>query len=151
WQEETNWFPVHNRAWLAATVPELASPFPTHHSFANATIQSILTSRYENCKRLEATELRSGVFLNRGSHFEWVPLPREAQVSPVFSINVGDFDADGKEDLFISQNVFSAVPENVAQEAISRDDSGRGLWLRGSGDGRFTAIDGSISGIKIYG
>jgi enediyne biosynthesis protein E4 len=61
------------------------------------------------------------------------------------------FDGDGIEDLFISQNFFSAIPETAAQEAISRDDSGRGLWLRGSGNGTFTATDGSITGIKVYG
>jgi hypothetical protein len=80
-----------------------------------------------------------------------VPLPRDAQLSPVLSVNVGDFDGDGIEDLFISQNFFSAVPESAAQEALSRDDSGRGLWLRGNGDGTFSAIDGSITGIKVYG
>jgi hypothetical protein len=69
----------------------------------------------------------------------------------VFSINVGDFDGDGVEDLFISQNFFSAIPETTAQEAFSRDDSGRGLCLHGNGDGTFTALDGSITGIKIYG
>src|SRR5262249_43002683 len=42
-------------------------------------------------------------------------------------------------------------PEQTGQEAISRDDSGRGLWLRGNGDGTFTALDGSITGIKAYG
>ncbi len=151
WQQETNWFPVHNRAWLAATIPELASHFPTHQAFAQATMPGILAARYEQTKMLEATELRAGIFLNRGSHFEWVPLPREAQLSPVLSINVGDFDGDGIEDLFISQNFFSTIPESAAQEAVSRDDSGRGLWLRGRGNGTFAALDGSFTGIKVYG
>jgi len=151
WQQGTNWFPVHNRAWLATSLPELASRFPTHHAFSQATIPNILGEHYSQAKMLEATELRSGLFLNRGSHFEWVPLPREAQLAPVFSVNVGDFDGDGVEDLFLSQNFFSSVPENAAQEAFSRDDSGRGLWLRGNGNGSFTAIDGSITGVKVYG
>ena len=151
WQQGTSWFPVHNRNWLAATLPALASRFPTHHAFANATLPDILGDHYGTAKTLEANELRSGIFLNRGSHFEWVPLPREAQLSPVISINVGDFDGDGVEDLFLSQNFFSAVPETAAQEALSRDDSGRGLWVRGTGQGTFTAIDGSVTGIKVYG
>jgi hypothetical protein len=151
WQQETNWFPLHNRAWLAATIPELATPFPTHLAFAGATVPGILGGRYAQAKMLEVNELRSGIFLNRGSHFEWMPLLREAQLSPVFSINVGDFNGDGIEDLFLSQNCFSALPESAAQEALSRDDSGRGLWLRGNGQGTFTAVDGSFTGIKIYG
>jgi hypothetical protein len=151
WQQGTNWLPIHNRAWLAATIPQLASRFPSHHAFAQATLPDILGGLYTQAKMLEATELRSGIFLNRGTHFEWVPLPREAQLAPVFSVNVGDFDGDGIEDLFLSQNFFSSVPENAAQEAFSRDDCGRGLWLRGNGDGTFKALDGSLTGIKVYG
>lgn len=151
WQRETNWFPVHNRLWLARAFPEVTGRFPTHQVFANAAVADILGARYQNASRLEATELESGVFLNRGTRFEWIPLPRDAQLSPAFSVNVGDFDGDGLDDLFLSQNSFSAVPENASAEAFSRDDSGRGLWLRGSGRGTFTAVDGSITGIKIHG
>jgi enediyne biosynthesis protein E4 len=67
------------------------------------------------------------------------------------SINVADFDGDGIEDLFLSQNFFSAIPENASAEALSRNDSGRGLWLRGNGNGTFKGVDGSETGIKIYG
>jgi hypothetical protein len=151
WQDGTNWLPVHNRTWLARTAPELAAQFPTHRTFGTATVQQILGPRYGESQVLKATELRSGVFLNRGSRFEWLPFPREAQLAPVFSINVGDYDADGNEDLFLSQNCFSAVPEDASAEAISRDDAGRGLWLRGNSLGRFKAVDGSVTGIKVYG
>src|SRR5207249_2069165 len=114
-------------------------------AFAKATIEQILGARYAQAKVLEATELESGIFLNRGSHFDWAPLPREAQLAPVFSINVGDFDGDGIEDLFLSQNFFGTGSD------LSRDDDGRGLWLRGSGSGTFTAVDASITGVKIQG
>src|SRR5436309_10309016 len=123
----------------------MADEFPTHQAFAKATVKEILGPRYEKAGSVEATELESGVFLNRGSHFDWVPLPREAQLAPVFSINVGDFDGDGIEDLFLSQNFFGTASD------LSRDDAGRGLWLRGSGRGTFTAVDASVSGVKING
>jgi hypothetical protein len=151
WSRGTDWFPAHNRVWLAAGLPELASRFPTHQAFAKATLQDILGDRYANAKRLEVTERQSGIFLNRGSRFDWLPLPLQAQLSPVFSVNVGDYDADGIEDLFLSQNSFSAIPEGGGAEAYSRDDSGRGLWLRGDGRGNFTAMDGSLTGIQVYG
>src|SRR5207249_12245580 len=133
------------RTWLAHGLPELQNQFPTHQAFGKATVQEILGARYERAKILDATELESGVFLNRGSHFDWVPLPREAQLAPVFSINVGDFDGDGIEDLFLSQNFFGTASD------LSRDDGGRGLWLRGKGDGTFTAVEASVSGVKIHG
>ena len=145
WLSGGHWLPVRNRLWLASGLPEMAAEFPTHQAFAKATVKEILGPRYEKAGSVEATELESGVFLNRGSHFDWVPLPREAQLAPVFSINVGDFDGDGIEDLFLSQNFFGTASD------LSREDGGRGLWLRGSGQGTFTAVEDSISGVKIHG
>ncbi len=145
WQQGGDWFPVRNRAWLAGAMPELAGRFPTHQAFGRATVQEILGAQYEKANTLDVTELESGIFLNRGSHFAWVPLPREAQLAPVLSINVGDFDGDGIEDLFLSQNFFGTASD------LSRDDNGRGLWLRGTGGGTFTATDASITGVKVYG
>jgi hypothetical protein len=151
WQQGQDWFPIHNRIWLAQSLPGLASQFPTHMAFAKASVTQILGEHTQTARKLAVSELRSGIFLNCGSSFEWMPLPREAQFSPVFSTCVGDFDGDGIEDLFLSQNCFSAVPENTSQEAITRNDGGRGLLLRGSGGAGFTPIDGSVTGIKIYG
>jgi enediyne biosynthesis protein E4 len=156
WQSGADWFPVHNRMWTAGAIPEVAGHLATHQAFARARVQEILGPRAEKSKICEATELRSGIFLNRPGPagkmgFEWMPLPREAQLTPALSVNVGDFDGDGNEDMFLSQNFFSAIPEHASAEALSRDDNGRGLWLRGGGRGTFTAVDGSITGIKVYG
>src|SRR5206468_3099905 len=46
---------------------------------------------------------------------------------------------------FLSQNCFGTASD------LTRDDGGRGLWLRGSGTGTFTPVDGDVSGIKVYG
>jgi hypothetical protein len=143
WQSGTNWYPIRNRKALEAGLPELAAEFPTHEAFAKATVREILGAR--KAKKLEANELQSGIFLNRGSYFEWKALPREAQIAPVFSVNVGDYDGDGIEDLFLSQNFFGTVSD------LTRDDNGRGLWLKGNGDGSFRAVGAEVSGIRIFG
>ena len=145
WRSGTNWFPVHDRTWLERGFPKLSVQFPTHQAFGQATVRDILGPAYEKCSFLEAAQLSSTVFLNRGARFEAVPLPREAQLTPVFSMNVGDVDGDGIEDLFLSQNFFGTASD------ISRDDSGRGLWLRGKGRGTFVAMDASVTGIQVMG
>jgi hypothetical protein len=94
---------------------------------------------------IEVTMLASMVFFNRGDHFEPVPLPREAQFAPAFAVCSGDFDGDGNEDVFLSQNFFDAEP------MTHRDDAGRGLWLRGDGRGGLAAVPGQESGIQVYG
>lgn len=96
-------------------------------------------------QQLLVNTLASTVFLNRGNGFEASELPREAQLAPVFSVNAGDFDGDGNEDLFLSQNFFATEPETPAL------DAGRGLWLRGRGDGKLTASSAQQSGIEVYG
>jgi hypothetical protein len=145
WPRGTEWLPVRSKLWFASGFPELAARFPTHQAFGQATLREILGPHHDQSKVLEAGELASGIFLNRGSRFDWAPLPREAQLAPAFAVNVGDFDGDGTEDLFLSQNFFGTPSD------LSRDDGGRGLWLRGRGDGTFAAVDGSETGIAIHG
>src|SRR5207245_5406848 len=87
----------------------------------------------------------SMVFFNRGDHFEAVPMPVEAQLSPAFGVCVGDMDGDGNEDVFLSQNLFAVNPDGW------RNDAGRGLWLKGDGKGGLKAVPGQESGVAVYG
>jgi hypothetical protein len=59
--------------------------------------------------------------------------------------SVADFDGDGNEDLFISQNYFAVRVEDY------RMDAGEGLLLQGNGQGAFTTKFGYQSGIKVFG
>ena len=145
WQSAGNWLPIRDRTWLARGFPDLINQFPTHELFSRATVQDIFGPRFTSARMLEAAELESAVFLNRGSHFERIPLPQGAQLAPVFSVNVGDFDGDGIEDIFLSQNRFGTA------DNLSRNDSGQGTWLRGIGDGTFSVVDASVTGINVVG
>src|SRR6185436_16845405 len=64
---------------------------------------------------------------------------------PAFAVNIADFDGDGNEDIFLSQNFFATPPETP------RLDAGRGLLLRGDGAGRFKTVPSLESGIEVYG
>jgi len=145
WRRDGTWLPIKNRNLLAAGLPDLPARFPTHEAFGKATVAEILGDNAAKARYLESNESASGILLNRGSRFEWHPLPREAQLAPVFSVNVGDVDGDGIEDLFLSQNRSDLLPE------LSRDDAGRGLWLRGRGAGTFAALDAGLTGIAVHG
>ena len=117
--------PERQLGFLNKSIRFISERFTTHASFAKANIQEILADRMPRVQSLEAAWLESTLFLNRGDHFEAHPLPVEAQISPAFAVCVGDFDGDGNEDLFLSQNFFSQQPD------IPRYDAGRGLLLRG--------------------
>lgn len=117
--------------------------YPTHAAFAEAGVSDLLAGR--TARRIEARQPASLLFLNRGSRLEPRPLPLEAQLAPAFGLVVADFDGDGREDLFVAQNFFGTRPEDGPL------DAGRGLLLRGDGQGGFTPVPGTESGIIIYG
>jgi len=128
---------------LKRGLPELGEKYTTYASYGEAGVGEILGNRSEQV--VEARTLESMVFLNRGDHFEGHELPMEAQWAPCFGVSVGDVDGDGVEDLFLSQNFFEV------DEDTSRYDGGRGVLLKGVGDGSFKNVPGQESGIKIYG
>lgn len=125
--------------------PLVRTRFAKHADWARADAKTALGDSFARAGLLSADTLASMVFLNRGGKLEPIRLPDEAQFAPVFGINVADFDGDGREDVFLAQNFFDVRPED------SRLDAGRGLWLRGLGDGRFVPVRGWDSGVKVYG
>src|SRR6185436_7620486 len=89
--------------------------------------------------------LETTVFLNRSDRFEARALPAAAQMAPAFGIAVADFNGDGNDDIFLSQNFFASQPETP------RYDGGTGLLLTGNGAGAFTALAVKDTGIRIDG
>ncbi len=130
---------------LSQAFPMLGETYPTHLAFSTATVSELFHALRAKPKELKATTLATTLFLNRGKSFEAVPLAAEAQFAPAFAVNIGDFDGDGHEDVFLSQNFFGMRPE------WPRLDGGRGLWLRGLGDGQLVPVPGQESGVKVYG
>ncbi|RMD86462.1 MAG: hypothetical protein D6813_14905 [Calditrichaeota bacterium] len=137
--------PLRGFSALSLAMPFIRFKISSFKKFAESTLDEILGFRLKQADEVQATTLASMIFINRGDSFEAKPLPKEAQISPAFHVSVADFDNDGHEDLFLSQNFFAYQIET------SRSDAGRGLWLKGDGRGHFQAVPGHISGVKVYG
>lgn len=131
--------------FLCKGLPLLRTRFPTHRSFSYADAQAVLGDAAATARQVVANLLASVLLLNRGDRFEVRPLPPEAQWAPALGLAVADFDGDGHEDVFLSQNFFAMRLEEP------RLDAGRGLLLRGDGSGRLVPVPGQESGLKIYG
>ncbi len=137
--------PLTSFGRLLATLPGVRLRMRTFAAYANATLADVLGPDLTGARRLEAATLDHEIFLNRGAGFEAVPLPAAAQLAPAFYAGVADFDGDGREDLFLGQNFFAT------EIGTPPYDAGRGLLLRGRGDGTFEPVPGQISGITVYG
>lgn len=128
-------------------MPFLRQKVGTFTNFASSSLEQIYTpERLAKARRFEATTLESAVFLNDGEgHFTAHPLPRLAQISPVFGVVLTDFNADGRTDCFLAQNFFSPQQETGAM------DGGLSLLLEGAGDGTFQPLWPLQSGLAIPG
>jgi enediyne biosynthesis protein E4 len=130
---------------IARALPFILEHAQSFRTYGESTLETLLGSRFTHARFLEAVTLDSVVLLNRHNHFVLHPLPIEAQSAPAFGTAIADFDGDGHLDLFLAQNFFGVEPET------SRYDAGRGLLLRGNGQGHFDAVPGQLSGIMLYG
>jgi hypothetical protein len=143
--ELTTEMPRRNLNALSQALPFLRARYPTHAAFSTATVADVIALLPARPAVAAANTLATTLFLNRGDHFQAVPLPREAQWAPACAVCVADTDGDGHEDVFLSQNWFAFRPE------WPRLDAGRGLWLRGDGRGNLTPMTGQESGVLVYG
>ncbi len=130
---------------VGAAIPSVAEKWTSFEAYGMAGVSEIYGDAFKAMKSLEVKTLMTTAFLNRGDHFEARSLPREAQSAPAFGVSVADFNGDGAEDVFLSQNFFAVNPDS------GRCDAGRGLLLRGDGKGNLAAVPGQESGLVIYG
>ncbi|MHB1306719.1 MAG: VCBS repeat-containing protein, partial [Limisphaerales bacterium] len=137
--------PRRARKPVLDAMPFVQEAAPSLEAYGKATLEQLYGDRLRNTGLVEATTLDSTVFFNRGGRFEARPLPSEAQWAPAFGISIADFDGDGHEDVFLSQNFFAVNADDWRQAA------GRGLLLAGDGRGGLRALSGMASGIKVYG
>jgi enediyne biosynthesis protein E4 len=134
--------PIRGLDLLKKGAPDLAHKFASYAAYSQASIADIIPA---NQPALEVNYFKSTVFLNRTDRFEPIALPSEAQFAPAFGVAAADFDGDGIQDIFLTQTFTD--PENDA----FWNNSGRGLVLRGNGDGTFKSLSAHESGIQIEG
>jgi hypothetical protein len=128
--------PRRGRSSLLASFPSLARKAPTFEAYASASLSDLFGELpLRAATRLQVTESRSGVFLSKpDGNYEFAPLPRLAQIAPIFGLVAGDFDGDGLADICAAQNSYAPIPET------GHLDGGLGQFLRGDGRGGFVAV-----------
>lgn len=140
-------YPWRSRKDLGAAIRSILQRFPRNDFYARATLGEILgEEKLASAQRFAATELRSGVFLSQpDKSFRFEPLPVIAQISPLQGIVAGDFDRDGKADIYAVQNSHAPTP------VVGRFDGGLSQLLRGDGQGQFIPVTPAESGLLVPG
>ncbi|MEX2153735.1 MAG: FG-GAP-like repeat-containing protein [Gemmatimonadaceae bacterium] len=137
--------PLNSYQRVRISIPGVPERLRTFADYAGATVERVLGPAMTKVERKPVITLDQMAFLNRGNRFEPMPLPTEAQFAPAFYAGIADFDGDGAEDVFLSQNFFASAV------GIPRYDAGRGLLLTGNGKGALSPMAGARSGVLVYG
>ncbi|MFO1459083.1 MAG: FG-GAP-like repeat-containing protein [Verrucomicrobiota bacterium] len=145
WQEGGVVKPRRDWKTMGRAVSGVMERFGSYREYGEAGMEQVFGAGLSGLKKRRLGVLESKVYLNRGGRFEGKALPMEAQMSPVFGVCIGDYDGDGVEDVYVSQNFYGTDVET------GRYDGGRGLWMRGDGKGWLEAVSGERSGVKVYG
>ncbi|EIJ40747.1 hypothetical protein JoomaDRAFT_3817 [Galbibacter orientalis DSM 19592] len=128
--------PIAPRGLLASQLRVLYKTFNSYKEYANADINQFLRALdTTNMEVLEINKGASSYLENIGDgQFKVKDLPKEVQFSPLFGIQIQDFDDDGNLDLLGVGNYYHT-------EVISgRYDAGKGIVLKGNGHGAFQTI-----------
>ncbi|GIL24049.1 MAG: hypothetical protein BroJett042_25620 [Bacteroidota bacterium] len=139
-------YPVALRHDLTGQMPGLKKQFLKYEDFKDKSVDQIFDKKaISEATVLNVTELRSGVFVNEGGRFIFKPFPAEAQLSPVFSMYVDDFNADGNKDILLGGNLYEVKPE------VGRYDASYGQLLSGLGNGNYKVESANNSGFLVDG
>ena len=140
-------YPIAMRDELLRVLPSLQARYPTYKSYALQTVNDIFSpAELQGAVVKRAETFATTLVRNNGDgSFTLIPLPRAAQVAPVYGILAGDFDGDGKTDLLLAGNFDGVQPE------FGRMAASYGLFLRGDGRGHFTPVPALASGFFVPG
>lgn len=139
-------YPIALKHDLVSQIPHLKKKYLKYKNYKFQTIQDIFTpEELKGSIKLEATNLESSLLYNLGNgKYEVVPLPKEAQTSPLYAFLVKDFDQDGFLDLVGGGNLYGVKPE------LGRYDANYGTFLKGGKEG-FQYLTSNQSGLWVEG
>ncbi len=133
--------PVRGKSCTAQQMPYLKDKIKTYTEFANSGLEEILGENINSSLHYEATEFRSGIFINNGDgSFSFSPFTIAAQQSPINSILYDDFDNDGTKDLLMAGNNY------LSEVETTRSDAGIGVFYKGKAKGTFSHIKNKETG-----
>ena len=139
-------YPLRGRQCSAQQIPGLKSKFKNYDQFSNATLVDVYgQTNLDNALHYQIQSFASVYLENKNESFVVHELPIEAQVSSINQILVADYDSDGNLDALIAGNLYNSEVETP------RNDASYGLFLKGTGTGKFIPVTNYNSGFFTSG
>jgi hypothetical protein len=140
-------YPAVLKDELVKQIPSLENKYKNFDDYKEATIQDIFPEEVmKRSVQLNAKLMSSCAMINTGKgSFRLIPLPVEAQFSPVYAIITGDFDHDGIYDIVLGGNQYKAKPQTGIY------DASYGLFLKGITGDSWHSVLPAVSGFFTKG
>ncbi|HRI01562.1 MAG TPA: VCBS repeat-containing protein [Saprospiraceae bacterium] len=135
--------PVRGKQCSQEQMPFIMQKFPSYNSFANAKLQDIYGTGLDSSLHLQSKQFTSMILYNNGGKLEPKNLPKRAQFSTTQGIICEDVNKDGKLDIILAGNQFSAEVETT------NADAGIGTVLLNQNNREWKAINVKESGIYL--
>ncbi|MEO0472610.1 MAG: FG-GAP-like repeat-containing protein, partial [Bacteroidota bacterium] len=138
-------YPFAGKMDITSQMPHLKKRVLKYEDYAQTTYQTLFTeAEREGARRVKATQLASCVLWN-GAQMRLQELPWQAQLAPVFGIEVLDVNGDGQQDLLLGGNFYGLKPE------AGYHDASRGAILLGDNNRAWKSLSPSQSGFLLDG
>lgn len=140
-------YPLPLRDDLLRSIPSLRDRYPDFKTYARQTLADVFPK-----KELDSAVVRNAYLFatslvrnNGDGSFTVIPLPLEAQISPVYGVLADDVDGNGTMDVLLAGNMSGVKPE------IGTLTAGFGVLLSGDGKGGFVPLREPDSGFEVPG
>jgi len=141
-ESDGNLYPVRGRQCSSEQMPFVADKFANYNAFGNATVDDVLEGKLEGSTIEECYTFAHKVFINNGSgNFNSTDLPMRAQASPIYDMEIRDFNNDSHLDIFCVGNFHQREVETT------RSDAGVGTLMFGDGKGKFEIVAPDQTGV----
>jgi len=140
-------YPYLTRDELLAQLPALRKRFPDFKSYADVTLNELFDEdALKDAGHLFSNHMSTSLFINDANgKFKMTALPKEVQYSPVYAMEVMDFDNDGSKDILLCGN------SSYFKIRLGKFDANYGVLLSGDGKGNFKYVPQTESGFNIWG
>ncbi len=141
-----DYVPVRGKECSTQQMPFLSKKFSDYHTFASSKLIDILPEdKIDEAVMHEISSFESTILINDNGKLVLKSLPNMAQVSPIKSSIVDDFNNDGHKYILFTGNHFGVEVETT------RYDAGRGGLLLGDGNNNFKFLEIAKSGFDTKG